>query len=208
MTALAAGGCGGHTLTPQALALERGDFVAVARALARIEPAVRAEVAATKLAWPSVVNGLHTPLAAGARAAIETASARADAVGTPGLFEEHPAASLTGPGAPAASAFRSFSLLATRGWRLIAAAIEQEEHGPAVAARFAHANVGLYIESVYDGHFALAQVGKKLLAGYRNLGGARSFGAALTEREIEALSEVYSEASDRLHPHTGIRFGS
>ncbi len=202
-------GCGGgHKPTPQALRLERTDFVAVIRELARVEPAVRLEVAATKLAWPSVVNGLPARLQARARVAITSASMRAGAIGTPGLFEEHVHVSLTGPGSGPAGEFRNFSLLAARGWRAIAATIEEIEHGPALAARFAMANVGLYIECVYDGHFTLAHIGKQLLSGYRKLGGARGFGSALTAGEVAALSVAYSEESDRLHPHTGIRFGS
>ena len=48
----------------------------------------------------------------------------------------------------------------------------QIEHGSPASARFARENVALYIESVYDGHFDLAQIGKKLPAAYRTLGGA------------------------------------
>ena len=46
----------------------------------------------------------------------------------------------------------------------------------------------LYIESIYDGHFSLAQIGKKLLAGYDKLGGAADFGASLTQAEVDALA--------------------
>jgi hypothetical protein len=68
--------------------------------------------------------------------------------------------------------------------------------------------VALYIESVYDAHFTLAQVGRKLLDGYRKLGGARTFGARLAQRRVDALARAYSEASDRLHPHVRVRLGS
>ena len=68
--------------------------------------------------------------------------------------------------------------------------------------------MALYIESVYDAHFGLAQIGKKLLAGYRKLGGQAAFGAALTQGEVDALADAYSEATDRLHPHVGVRLGS
>ncbi len=66
----------------------------------------------------------------------------------------------------------------------------------------------MYIESIYDAHFTLAQIGKKLLAGYEKLGGASDFGTALTQAEVNALAGAYSEASDRLHPHVGVRLGS
>ena len=76
------------------------------------------------------------------------------------------------------------------------------------SARFARENVALYIESVYDGHFALAQIGKQLLDGYRTLGGQAPFGGTLTQAEVDALASAYSEAADRLHPHVGVRLGS
>ena len=91
---------------------------------------------------------------------------------------------------------------------MILAAIAADEHGPPSAARFARANVGLYIESVYDGHFTLAQIGKQLLAGYGELGGPSAFGSLLSAAEVDALAQTYSEANDRLHPHVGVRLGS
>ena len=79
---------------------------------------------------------------------------------------------------------------------------------PFSAARFARANVALYIESVYDAHFSLAQIGKHLLAAYKTLGGGGAFGASLTPAEVDALARAYSEGQDRLYPHVGVRFGS
>ena len=74
-------------------------------------------------------------------------------------------------------------------------------------ARFARENVALYIESVYDGHFDLAQIDKHLTDGYRQLGGAGGVREALTQAEVDALGDAYSEASVRLHPHVGVRLG-
>jgi hypothetical protein len=91
---------------------------------------------------------------------------------------------------------------------MVVAAVEAGERGTPKAARFARANVALYIESVYDGHFTLAQVGKQLLAGYSELGGPTAFGSLLSASEVNALAHTYSEASDRLHPHVGVRLGS
>jgi hypothetical protein len=207
--AIAAGGCGGgYRATPQALRLQRADLVAVARALSSVEPAVRSEVTATKAAWPFIANGLPADTGTISRPAIRAATERAGALRLPGLFAEREAASLTGPGSSLAGTFRTFSILATRGWRLVGAAIEEIEHGSPVAASFARANVALYIESVYDAHFSLAQIGKRLLAAYRTLGGAAVFGASLTQAEVDDLAGIYSEAADRLHPHTGVRLGS
>ncbi len=76
------------------------------------------------------------------------------------------------------------------------------------AARFARANVNLYIESVYDGHFELAQISEKLHKAYENLGGPSAFGGSLTPAEVNAVAAAYSEASARLRPHVGVRLGS
>ena len=92
---------------------------------------------------------------------------------------------------------------------MIGAAIEQIEHGSPAGARFARANVALYIDSVYDGHFSLAQIGKKLLDGYRMLGGQAAFGTALSQAEVDAAGDAPTpKPADRLHPHVGVRLGS
>jgi hypothetical protein len=207
--ALAIGACGsGRTATPAATHLEREDFAAVCHALAGVERPVAAEVAATRTAWPLIANGLPPSTGTGAAGAITTAEARAGRLPLPALFGEVASASLTGPSAKVAGLFRSYRGLAARGWQMTVASIAQIEHGSRAAARFARANVALYIESVYDGHFSLAQIGKQLIAGYAKLGGPAAFGASLSEGEVGALARTYSEAHDRLHPHVGVRLGS
>lgn len=207
--ALVLAGCGGgRKPTPRELALERADLVLVCRALSAVEQPVAGEVAATKAAWPLVVNGLPSGTSAVSSPAIALAAQRAAALKLPALFEEGEAASITGPGSSIAGLYRAFSLLATRGWQLIAAAAQEIEHGSPTAASFARANVALYIESVYDAHFGLAQIGKKLLDGYKKLGGPHGFGASLTQAEVDALAMTYSEARDRLRPHVRVRLGS
>jgi hypothetical protein len=126
----------------------------------------------------------------------------------PTLFTEHPTAALTGPAASIAGLFRVYSGLSSRGWQMIGAAIEEIEHGSPAVARFARANVALYIESVYDAHFSLAQIGKRLTRDYAKLGGPGAFGASLTQAEVDVLAHAYSEESNRLHPHPGIKLGS
>ncbi len=207
--ALAVAGCGSsRSETPQALRLQRADLVAVSRALASREQSVRSEVAAAKAAWPLVAGGLPADASTIPQPAIRTAIERAAALSLPGIFEERGAAALAGPGSGLAGTFRAFSILAARGWRMIGAAIEAIEHGSPAAARFARANVALYIESVYDAHFDVAQIGKQLLAGYKKLGGQAAFGASLTQAEVSALAGAYSDASDRLYPHSKVRLGS
>lgn len=206
---LAFTGCAGsHKPTPASLALQRADFVDVSRQLVDVESLVDSEVSATKRAWPRIDGGLPPRSGPIARALIGAANRRAAAIGTPGLFEEAPSASLTGPGAGIASDFRGFSALAARGWLMIEAAVGQIAHGRPLAARFARANVALYVESVYDSHFALAQIGKKVLDGYKKLGGPEAFGAKLTQAEVEALASAYSEPADRLYPHESVKLGS
>jgi hypothetical protein len=211
VVALALAGCGSTSRqsTPLALKLQRQDLVVVSRALKSVAAPVGAEVAATKAAWPLVANGLPANTSALTAAGPLTQATEAAAqVRLPVLFGEAPARSLTGPASQLVGLFRSYALLSVRGWKLLEAGLAQIESGTPAAARFARANSPLYIGSIYDGHFTLAQVGRKLLAAYDKLGGATAFGTALTQAEVEALAHTYSEASDRLHPHVGVRIGS
>jgi hypothetical protein len=207
--ALDATGCGGSHVatTPAELGLQRQELAAVSRALAVSERAVSREVAATKAAWPLVDNGLPAETRALA-GPVSAAAASAARVPLPALFGEAPAASLTGPASGLAGLFRTYSGLTARGWQMIAASIGQIRDGSPAGARFARENVALYIESVYDAHFALAQIGKQLGRGYTMLGGPAAFGRSLSQGEVNALGEAYSEAADRLHPHAGVRLGS
>lgn len=209
-TALAVAGCGGSggTSSPDSLGLQREDLAAVSRALSVAEPSVAAEVAATRAAWPLVANGLPAAGTAIALAPIDAAEASAAKIQTPALLQEPQAAALTGPASQLAGLFRSFSTLAAIGWKLTGGAIDQIEHGSSAAARFARANVGLYIESIYDGHFEIAQLGKQLRDAYRALGGPRAFASALSQGAVDALALAYSEPAERLHPHVEVRLGS
>jgi hypothetical protein len=210
VSVIVASGCGDSddTSSPPALKLQRADLIAAVRPLAALEGPVAKEVAATKIAWPLIVDGLPADVTSIARQPITAATSKAAAIPIPPLFEEVKARTLTGPAAEIVGLFRSFKLLSTRGWTLTSAAIDQIEHGSSAAARFARENVALYIDSIYDGHFTLAQIGKQLHDGYRRLGGPGAFGSALTQSEVDALTRTYSETSDRLHPHVGVKLGS
>ena len=204
-----AGGCGGKkTPSPAAVSLRRADLIAVAHGLKSVEGPVAGEVAAAKVAWPLVANGLPAGNASTARRAIAAAAESAAKIKVPALMQEAQATSLTGPASQLAGLLWTFDRLATRGWTLTGAALDQVEHGSPAGARFARENVPLYIESVYDGHFVLAQIGKHLLDGYRALGGPAAFGSALTQSEVDALASTYSEPTDRLYPHVGTRLGA
>ena len=207
---IAVAGCGGAggTATPAELRLQREDLVAMSHALASVEGPVASEVGAARVAWPLVANGLPAAGGQTARPSIAAAAGRAAQIRLPGLMEEAQAASITGPASQLAGLFRTFSGLVARGWGMIGSEFDEIDHGSAAGARFARENLALYIESVYDGHFALAQIGKKLADGYRTLGGPAAFGSALSQGEVDALVLAYSEQADRLHPHVGVRLGS
>lgn len=207
--AAAIAGCGHSTTAkPRASQVERADLIAASRALSAAQHPVSVEVAATKAAWPLVANGLPAGTGTLARTAISTAAARASALAVPAVFAEHRAATLTGPGASLAGLFHAYSGLSSRGWRLIDAAVKKIEHGSLATAAFARSNVALYIDSVYDAHFSLAQIGKHLTRGYHTLGGPDAFGGSLTQAEVDSLAHAYSEENDRLHPHPSVRLGS
>jgi hypothetical protein len=68
-------------------------------------------------------------------------------------------------------------------------------------SNFLRDNAGLYIYCVYDGHYDLSLIGKRLQAAYRKLGGPRAFGGALTQAQVDELAGAYSIPSARLVPH-------
>ena len=188
--AVALAGCGGSSTTsPAELALEREDLVFVTRALQGVQPQTEAEVAATRAAWPLVVNGLPTGSSGLDRPRILTA-AEESAGGwcCRALLDERQAARSPGPRSAWLASSAPTRALASRGWEMIGAAIDQIEHGSPAAARFARANVDLYIESVYDSHFGLGQIGKQLAAAYKKLGGPTVFGTTLTQQQVDEVS--------------------
>jgi hypothetical protein len=203
-------GCGGSSSasTPAAERLQREDLVAIAHGLRHAKASTAREMTSARIAWPLVANGLPATIPPATQAALSAARGAARAIVLPPLMSKERARSLTGPASGIAGLFRTFDGLTGRGWTLTAAASEEIDRGPAAAARFARENVPLYIDSVYDGHYDAALVGKSLLAGYKKLGGAPAFGAALTQTEVDALAGAYSPASERLHPHPGVKLGS
>jgi hypothetical protein len=206
-----AGGCAGSKpkATPAALALEREDLAATSHALRGLQIPIARSVAATKAVWPLIANGLPADVGALSRSPAATRAVSTSAqLRLPALFGEARARALTGPSSQIAGLVRSYALLSARGWKLLFASIAEIQSGTPAAASFARANAPLYIESIFDANFTLAQIGKKLLAGYHNLGGPSTFGAALTKAEVDALAGAYSEADDRLQPHVGVRLGS
>jgi hypothetical protein len=207
--ALALAGCGKHSgETAAERALEREDLIFVTAALRSLEPASKAEVAAAKAAWPQIAHGLPRGRADLLSPQIRSAIVAAGRLQLPPLLQERQAAALTGPAAGIAGLYRAFSGLAGRGWQMTGAMIEQAERGSPAAARFARANIPLYIDSIYDAHFSLAQIGKQLQPAFEKLGGANAFAGSLTPAEVQAVANAYSEANDLLEPHVGVKLGS
>jgi len=180
----------------------------VSRALQSLEGQTSAEVAATKAAWPSVANGLHPGSSGLYNAQLRGAIETAERLQLPTLLDEQQAGELTGEASAIAGLYRAYEELAGRGWQMVGSSIYQIEHGSRPAARFARANSPLYVDSIYDGHFTLAQIGRQLKLAYAKLGGPAAFGSSLSQAEVNALANAYSEAADRLHPHPGVRLGS
>jgi hypothetical protein len=203
-------GCGGtsHVSTPATERLQREDLVAVSRGLRQATGSVKREMAAARVAWPLVANGLPASIPPATRTAITNAGVAARAIAVPVLMGRVQARSLTGPAAGIAGLFQPFSSLTERGWTLTGAAADQITGGTPAAGRFARENVALYIDSVYDGHFDGSLIGQSLLKGYSLLGGPAAFGGTLTEAEVQALARAYSPSAEQLHPHPGVRLGS
>ena len=114
--------------------------------------------------------------------ALARGDARGGAAALPALFGEAQARTLTGAGRRSWPAcFAATCCSARAAGSCSTRRLAQIESGSPASARFARENSPLYIESIYDGHFTLAQIGKKLLAAYDKLGGAGAFGTALTQ---------------------------
>ena len=207
--ALAAGsGCGSASESTSADArAERHDLVVAVHALSRAQAQTDTEVAATKAAWPLVAHGLPTQPSASDRAKIAAAHHSANGLHLPSLFGQGRSPGLTGPASAVAGAYDGYVGLSWTGWKMIEAALKASAAGGARAS-FARANSPLYIESVYDGHFSVSQIGKKLTEGYAKHGGPAAFGETLTQAEVDRLAAVYSEEAARLHPHPGVKLGS
>jgi hypothetical protein len=205
---VAIAGCGKTSAhVPPGLALQREDMIVSVRALGSVQPAVSREVAAAKSVWPAIAKGLPDPPAS-LRAQLQAAAASAAKLRVPALFGEEQARSLIGPSSSIAGTYRTFVLLARKAWQLIAQDALALEGGARAAASFARANVALYIESVYDAHYALAQIGKKVSKAFHDLGGAPVFAGKLTQAQVDTVAGFYSEANDRLQPHVVTKLGS
>lgn len=217
-TAIPIAGCGSssssHTQSSRELALERAQFEQVSSQLSDLELAVKREIVASRVAWPSIASGLPQALGSGLRTALSVANVRAKALPEPSFLAN--ARKLTGPASGIAGDYENYEQLAQRGWNLIEATAQTiastgsaatnataADASAAAQASFERMNSPLYIDAIYDGHFDLSLLGKSLVSGYEKLGGSEAFGAALTQPQVNALAEAYSIPAVRLEPHPG-----
>ncbi len=171
----------------------------LAHALQRLEAPTHSEVAAARTVWPTLARGLpRGSLPPTTALALAAAEHRAGALALPWYVTTEAGGGLTGPAVAVGGLLKAYAALTPRGWRFIAAALAP---GSAAAASFMRANAGLYIYSIYDGHYDLSLIGKALHDAYRKLGGAPAFGALLTPGQVEALACAYSIPATRLAPH-------
>lgn len=206
---MALAGCASHKVaTPGEAKLENEDLSAVTAELEAVAPPVEAEVAAAKAAWPAILGGVKGRPTASTRAKVAAAAQLAARVPLSSLLSEEGSAQLTGPAFSLAGQFRAFRTLGSRSWQLLDSSLEEIDHGSPAEARFARQNLPLYIESVYDAHFALGGIGKKLLAAYKTLGGTSKTSGSLTLTQIERLADMYSKERNELSPKERVKLGS
>jgi hypothetical protein len=208
--AIAGCGSGESNISRREYALERAQFEQVADELGEVRAAVHREVATSRAVWPRIYNGLPAHIGTRVQDGIKAASEVAGDLPAPRFMAKQ--ATLTGPASGIAGLYEDYDRLAERGWRLTETGIAGIMSGPVSVQRFVRANSPLYIHSVYDGHFDLSLIGKKLLAGYKKIAalskgkkfaGIGGFGASLTQGEVNALAAAYSIPAVRLEPHPG-----
>jgi hypothetical protein len=207
--AVALAGCASHKVaTPGEAKLENEDLSAVTAELEAAAPQVQAEVAAARAAWPAILGGVRGRPTASTRAKVAAAAQRAAQVPLSSLLSEEGSAQLTGPAFSLAGQFRAFRTLGSRSWQLLDTSLEEIDHGSPAEARFARQNLPLYIESIYDAHFTLGGIGKKLLDAYKRLGATRKTSGSPTPAEIEQLADMYSKERNELSPKERVKLGS
>lgn len=208
--ALAGCGSSSSSVSRREYALERAQFEQVADELREVQGAVHREVATSRAAWPLIYNGLPQRMSPRLQSNVKAASDVAGALPAPRFMAQQ--ARLTGPASGIAGLYEDYDRLAERGWRLTETTVSGILSGPRSVASFVRTNSPLYIDSIYDGHFDLSLIGKKLLEGYAKIqdlseetkfAGIGGFGANLTQQEVQALAAAYSIPAVRLEPHPG-----
>ena len=204
-------GCGGSSsaITPAAERLQREDLVATAHGLRRAEASTAREMAAARVAWPLVANGLPASITPATRASLSAAEPHracdrrptaAEQAASPltdraGGWHRRPVPDLQRPHRAWLDAHRC----GREGDRRRLAGGRDASRGKTSRSTSTASTTGTSMAAL---------IGKSLLAGYEKLGGARAFGVSLTQAEVDALAGAYSPATERLHPHPGVKLGS
>lgn len=190
---------GPESHTPLELKLQRSQLALVSAQLGALEQPLQREVIATRAVWHSIAKGLPAHPGPRLAAQISAAHAAAEALPAPAFLEYRH--KLIGPAWRISTLFQEFELLAKHGWAHVDQATGALRHGPAAAASFERANTGLYIDSIYDGHFDASLIGERVLNSYKRLGEQRAFGSSLTPAAVRSISLSYSPKAMRLTPH-------
>lgn len=207
---LAGCGSGESNISRREYALERAQFEQVADELGEVRAAVHREVATSRGVWPLIYNGLPARIGVRLQNGVKAASEVAGDLPAPRFMAQQ--STLTGPASSIAGLYEDYDRLAERGWRLTETGIAGIVSGPVSVQRFVRANSPLYIHAIYDGHFDLSLIAKKLLEGYekiedlseeRKFAGIGGFGPSLTQGQVSALAAAYSIPAVRLEPHPG-----
>jgi hypothetical protein len=184
--------------------------VQVAEELRGLQAPVAREVRAARAVWPLIYDGLPARMQPRLRAGVSAASSLAGSLPAPRFMAD--TATVTGPASGIAGLYEDYDRLAERGWRLTETTVEAIATGRPAIARFVRANSPLYIDSIYNAHFYLSSIGKRVLAGYEKLTeqgahedgtGARAFAGRLTRAQVLALAGFYSKPGALLEPHPG-----
>ncbi len=182
----------------------------VSEELRGLQSPVAREVRASRAVWPSIYNGLPAKVGSSLRTGVSAASELAGSLPAPRFMAD--TATITGPASGIASLYEDYDRLAERGWRLTETTVAAIAAGKPAVVRFVRANSPLYIDSIYDAHFYLSTIGKRVLAGYERLAkrgehedgtGARAFAARLTPAQVASLTRSYSKPGALLEPHPG-----
>jgi hypothetical protein len=210
IVSIAACGSRESRISRREYALERAQFERLADELGEVRAAVHHEVATSRAVWPLIYNGLPERMSPRLLEGVKAASEVAGDLPAPQFMSRR--SNLTGPASGIAGLYEDYDRLAERGWRLTETGVSGIVSGPLSVQRFVRANSSLYIDAIYDGHFDLSLIGKKLLDGYeklekigteRKFAGIGGFGSRLTKRQMLALAGAYSIPAVRLEPHPG-----
>ncbi len=189
----------GESHTAAELSLQRSQLALVGRQISQLERPFQREAAAAQAVWPSLARGLPAHLNRRFEAQVSAADAAAQALPAPEFLEVRH--ELIGPAERIATLLHSFELLVQHGFAHLDQAVGAIRHGRAALARFERASSGLYIDSVYDGHFDASLIGEHLMHSYERLGEERFFGSSLPPAEVKSILAAFSPQAARLTPH-------